>query len=113
MYFRTAAGYCLINVFCVSSIGRGCVLIIGRLLYCYAKEKTDYFDFVVLCKQVLSSKPLFVLINSYTTGLQAGVIANVLSLIFGSDNVEADEIGLKSKEGIVLPCGNSGFKIWK
>ena len=77
------------------------------------KIEENLFDFVLLCKQVLSDNPLFVLINSYTTGLQAGVIANVLSLIFGSGNVEADEIGLKSKEGIVLPCGNSGFKIWK
>ena len=71
------------------------------------------FEFVKLCAQVLSPQPLFVLINSYTTGLQAGVIANILSLVFGSENVEADEIGLATKEGLILPCGNSGFKIWK
>lgn len=77
------------------------------------KIEENLFEFVKLCAKVLSDKPLFVLINSYTTGLQAGVIANVLSLIFGNDNIEADEIGLKTKEGLVLPCGNSGFKIWE
>lgn len=77
------------------------------------KIEENLFEFVKLCAKVLSDKPLFVLINSYTTGLQAGVIANILSLIFGNDNIEADEIGLKTKEGLVLPCGNSGFKIWE
>ena len=77
------------------------------------KIEENLFEFVKLCAQVLSPQPLFVLINSYTTGLQAGVIANILSLVFGSENVEADEIGLATKEGLVLPCGNSGFKIWK
>ena len=77
------------------------------------KIEENLFEFVKLCAQVLSPQPLFVLINSYTTGLQAGVIANILSLVFGSENVEADEIGLATKEGLILPCGNSGFKIWK
>lgn len=77
------------------------------------KIEENLFEFVKLCAKVLSDKPLFVLINSYTTGLQAGVIANILSLIFGNDNIEADEIGLKTKEDLVLPCGNSGFKIWE
>lgn len=76
------------------------------------KIEDNLYDFVSLCKGVLSENPLFVLINSYTTGLQAGVIKNMLSLIFGDDGTEADEIGLPTKEGIVLPCGNSGFKIW-
>ncbi len=77
------------------------------------KIEENLYDFVKLTKDVLSDKPLFVLINSYTTGLQAGVIKNVLALLFGTDGVEADEIGLPTQEGLVLPCGNSGFKIWK
>lgn len=77
------------------------------------KLEDSLYDFVLLAKQVLSDNPLFVLINSYTTGLQAGVIKNVLSLIFGEENVSADEIGLPTKEGIILPCGNSGFKVWE
>ena len=77
------------------------------------KIEESLFDFVKLTKKLLSENPLFVLINSYTTGLQAGVIKNILSLIFGDEGVEADEIGLQTNQGIVLPCGNSGFKIWE
>ena len=33
--------------------------------------------------------------------------------VFGNENVEADEIGLPSEEGLVLPCGATGVKIWK
>ena len=76
------------------------------------KIEDNLYDFVELTKGVLSDNPLFVLINSYTTGLQAGVIANILELIFGKGGIEADEIGLPTEEGIVLPCGNSGFKIF-
>ncbi len=77
------------------------------------KIEYNIFDFVKLCKQVLSDDPLFVLINSYTTGLQASVMKNILSIVFGDKGTEADEIGLPTEEGIVLPCGNSGFKIWE
>lgn len=78
------------------------------------KLEDNLCDFVELCKKVLSDKPLFVLINSYTTGLQPTVIANILKSVFGSENVQADEIGLPTKEdGIVLPCGATGVKIWK
>ena len=77
------------------------------------KLEDNLADFVELCKKVLSNKPLFVLINSYTTGLQPTVIANILKSVFGNENVEADEIGLPSEEGLVLPCGATGVKIWK
>ena len=76
------------------------------------KIEESLFDFVKLCKKVLSDKPLFVLINSYTTGLQPGVIANILSLIFGAKGVEADEIGVATQEKIILPCGASGWKVF-
>ncbi len=77
------------------------------------KLEDNLADFVALTKSVLSENPLFVLINSYTTGLQPTVIANILISVFGAGNVEADEIGLLSEEGLVLPCGASGVKIWK
>ncbi len=77
------------------------------------KIEDSLFDFVSLCKNVLSDNPLFVLINSYTTGLQPTVLANILSLIFGKGGIEADEIGVETNEGIVLPCGASAFKFWK
>lgn len=77
------------------------------------KLEENLADFVELTKKVLSDKPLFVLINSYTTGLQPTVIANILKSVFGHGNVEADEIGLPSEEGLILPCGATGVKIWK
>ncbi len=77
------------------------------------KLEDNLFDFVSLTKKVLSDKPLFVLISSYTTGLQASVLKNILTLVFGEGNIDADEIGLPTDEKIVLPCGARGIKIWK
>ena len=77
------------------------------------KLEDNLADFVEHTKKVLSEKPLFVLINSYTTGLQPTVIANILKSTFGQENVEADEIGLPTNEGLVLPCGATGVKTWK
>lgn len=77
------------------------------------KLEDNLFDFVQLTKQVLSDNPLFVLISSYTTGLQASVLSNILTLIFGEGGIDADEIGLPTKENIVLPCGARGLKLWK
>ena len=76
------------------------------------KLEDDLFDFVLLCKKILSDKPLFVLISSYTTGLQPGLLNNILSLCFGKNNIDADEIGLPCEDGLVLPCGARGLKIF-
>ena len=77
------------------------------------KLEDNLADFVELCKKVLSQKPLFVLINSYTTGLQPTVIANILKSVFSNENVFADEIGLPTDEGLILPCGATGVKVGK
>lgn len=77
------------------------------------KLEDNLFDFVMLCKKVLSKKPLFVLISSYTTGLQPTVLKNILSLCFGESNIDADEIGLSCQDGLVLPCGARGLKVFK
>ncbi|MBO7345505.1 MAG: class I SAM-dependent methyltransferase [Clostridia bacterium] len=78
------------------------------------KLENELFSFVELCSQVLSDNPLFVLINSYTTGLQPQVLKNILSLTVaknGKGTVDAYEVGLETEQGdVVLPCGNSG--IW-
>ena len=66
---------------------------------------------VKLCVQLLSDKPLFFLINSYTTGLQPAVLAYMLGTELKPFNgtVDAQEIGLPvSSNGLVLPCGASG-----
>ena len=65
-----------------------------------------------LCVQLLSEKPLFFLINSYTTGFAPSVLSYLLGLEllprFGG-RIEAGEIGLPvTSSGLVLPCGSSG-----
>lgn len=77
------------------------------------KIEDNLFDFVKLCAQVLAENPLFVLINSYTTGLQSTVISNILKLSLKDfrGSVTAYEIGLPTDESIPLPCGNSGLFI--
>lgn len=79
------------------------------------KLEESLYDFVELTKQVLSEKPLFVLINSYTTGLGATVLSNILYKVFGKQGEAfADEIGLPTQEeNIVLPCGTSAWYMFK
>lgn len=79
------------------------------------KIEDSIFDFVSQCMQVLSDDALFVLINSYTTGLQPTVIKNILTLNLGGrkGNTEAYELGLPTEEGINLPCGCSGLYVGK
>jgi len=76
------------------------------------KIEDSIHPFLQLCTKLLSDEPLFFLINSYTTGLQAGVLSYMLSTEIASKfggSVNADEIGLPvSENGLVLPCGASG-----
>lgn len=67
-------------------------------------------DLADLVAKVLSDNPLFVCLNSYTTGLQPGVMANILKLSLprGAD-IDSDEIGLPTEEGLVLPQGCTAF----
>ena len=76
------------------------------------KIEDNLFDFVKLVSKLLSNKPLFVLINSYTTGLQPLVLRNILQLVFGKDNIDAYEVGIMCNDGLILPCGASGVKTW-
>ena len=70
------------------------------------KIEDDIFNFVKLVKGVVSDNALMVLINSYTTGLQPTVMANILNCVFPNGKVDAYEIGLPtSQKGVVLPCG--------
>ena len=73
------------------------------------------YDLVKLCKNVLSDKPLFFLLNSYTTGLSPSVMAYILGDLLKTElggEVTADEIGLPvGNSGLVLPCGSTA--IWK
>jgi len=87
------------------SYGRGPTGEIWRL-------EDDLWDFVSLCAGVLSDEPLFVLINSYTTGLAPSVLEYISESIFSKKyrrgHARAEELGLPVTEsGLVLPCGAS------
>lgn len=75
------------------------------------KLENELYGLVAACAEALSDDPLFFLINSYTTGLQASVLKNMIDMTVGKrhDGVSAaDEIGLPVTAGGVLPCGASG-----
>ncbi len=67
--------------------------------------------FVELSAKLLSDKPLFFLLNSYTTGLSASAMRYVVDLRVAEGRgglCEAEEIGLPVKRtGLVLPAGSS------
>ena len=71
----------------------------------------NLWDFVSLCRGVLSDDPLFVLINSYTTGLAPSVLEYISESIFTrryGGRSRSEELGLPVTEsGLVLPCGAS------
>lgn len=76
------------------------------------KIEDSIYPFIRLTAKVLTKKPLFFLINSYTTGLQPAVLTYMLETAIVPEHggsVDASEIGLPvSSNGIVLPCGASG-----
>ena len=76
------------------------------------KIEESIYPFIELTTQILTDKPLFYLVNSYTTGLQPAVLTYMIQTAlvpkFGG-YVESSEIGLPvSSNGLVLPCGASG-----
>ena len=75
------------------------------------KLEKDLWPFVSLCAGVLSEEPLFVLINSYTTGLSPSVLSYTAESIFTKKfggSAESQELGLPVTEsGLALPCGAS------
>ncbi len=75
------------------------------------KLENELYGLVEACERVLAKDALFMLINSYTTGLQPAVLNNMLSMTVGKSRagrVTADEIVLPVTAGGVLPCGASG-----
>lgn len=77
------------------------------------KLEDSIHDLMELCTSVLSDKPLFVLLNSYTTGLSPSVMAYLLKMTVGKrfdTKISAEEIGLPvSATGMALPCGNTAI----
>ena len=61
---------------------------------------------------MLSDQPLFVIINSYTTGLAPSVLGYLLDTLvtkkYGG-HTECQELGLPvTASGLALPCGATG-----
>lgn len=79
------------------------------------KLEDNIFELLQLCTQILSDDPLFVAVNSYTTGISPSVMEYMLSVLMKDrrkGSVSADEIGLMVQSvGMALPCGNTTF--WK
>lgn len=78
------------------------------------KIEDNVFELVKKAAELLYEDSIFFLINSYTTGLQPGVLSYMLNTVVTASfkgSVSADEIGLPvSSNNLVLPCGASG--IW-
>ncbi len=76
------------------------------------KIEDALYKLVKSCADILSSNPLFFLINSYTTGFSPTVLRNILSLTVGrrhKGQISSGEVGLMaSASGLILPCGSFG-----
>ena len=77
------------------------------------KFEDSIYELINACLKILSDKPLFFLINSYTTGISSIVLENILKTtvlkMYPNGKVDAGEIGLPIKrDNLVLPCGIYG-----
>jgi 23S rRNA (cytosine1962-C5)-methyltransferase len=76
------------------------------------KLEDSLYPFLESCASILSDQPLFVLVNSYTTGISPTVLNNLLHLAISRKHggrLHCGEIGLPiTSSGMVLPCGIFG-----
>lgn len=75
-------------------------------------EKCIY-ELIDATMKILSDEPLFILINSYTTGISSTVLENILKTTmlqkYPEGVVDAGEVGLPiTRDNLVLPCGIYG-----
>lgn len=75
------------------------------------KIEDSIYDFVSLASKLLSKDAIFFLLNSYTTGLQSGVMDYIVRDTIVREHggsTEASEIGIPVKDTkLILPEGNS------
>ncbi len=74
----------------------------------------NIYALVSQCRDVLSDRPLFFTVNSYTAGLAPSVTGYIVSSALGGlgGRVLCDEIGLPVTEsGLSLPCGGTAMYI--
>ncbi len=76
------------------------------------KMEDNIHELVALTAKLLSDRPLFFLINAYTTGLAPAVLTCLISLEIASKYggiTDSQEVGLPvTDSGLVLPCGAAG-----
>lgn len=85
------------------------------------KIEQNLYPLVEAAVALLSERPLFLLLNSYTTGLAPSVLQDVLRVALQragkleGARIESSEVGLPISrgEGLVLPCGASGRAWWQ
>ena len=69
-------------------------------------------ELISLCVELLSARPLFFLINSYTTGLSSTVLNNLLTIHVEKKypgKITCGEVGIPIKNNnLILPCGIYG-----
>ena len=74
------------------------------------KIEDKIYDLLKMLSRLLSKRPLFFALNSYTQGLSAQVMKILLKSTISDffENFCCDEIGLRiSQSGFNLPCGNT------
>ncbi len=81
------------------------------------KLEDHLYELLKKCVQILSDRPLFFMLNSYSAGLSKGVMSYMLKLVvmehFGKSienqiKITADEIGLMvSSDKLEFPCGST------
>ncbi len=76
------------------------------------KFEENIADLIKLCMEVLSDRPLFFLINSYTTGISSQVLENLLKINIPkkiNGKFSNGELGLPmTNSKLILPCGIYG-----
>ena len=75
------------------------------------KLEDHLWELLSECKQVLSDRPVFFLINAYTARLSPTVVVNLLAaaLSGAGGRITGGEVGLPiQRDGKILPCGIFG-----
>ena len=77
------------------------------------KFEDNIYMLIEACMEILTDKPLFFLVNSYTTGVSSVVLENILKTTvlkkYPSGTVDSGDIGLPlTTNNLVLPCGIYG-----
>ena len=79
------------------------------------KIEDEIHSLILSCADLLSDEPLFFLVNSYTTGLQPGVLTYLLSdsLKGRGAEITSGELGRPVRSSsLILPCGCAGRAVF-